>query len=45
MLFREEFTTNDTHLVEEDEPRGRATDDLLQTVMIAIRRSLGDYNA
>ena len=45
VLFCEELTTIDKDFFEEDEPRGRATDDLLDAVVIAVRRALGDYSA
>lgn len=44
VLFCEELTTLDTELLE-DGPRGRASPELLDAVVIAARRALGDFTA
>jgi mRNA interferase MazF len=42
VLFCEELTTIDKAFLEEG-PRGRASQDLVDQVVIAVRRALGDY--
>jgi len=44
MLFCEELTTIDSDFLE-DGPRGRAEPTLVDQVVIAVRRALGDYSA
>ena len=44
VLFCEELTTIDKAFLEEG-PRGRATEQLLDDVVIAVRRALGDFSA
>jgi mRNA interferase MazF len=44
VLFCEELTTIDKAFLEEG-PRGRATEQLLDEVVIAVRRALGDFSA
>jgi mRNA-degrading endonuclease toxin of MazEF toxin-antitoxin module len=43
VLFCEELTTIDTTFLEEG-PRGRVTQELLDQVVIAVRRALGDFS-
>ena len=44
VLFCEELTTIDEDFLE-DGPRGRASSELLDDVVIAVRRALGDFSA
>jgi mRNA-degrading endonuclease toxin of MazEF toxin-antitoxin module len=44
VLFCEELTTIDKAFLEEG-PRGRVSQELLDQVVIAVRRALGDYSA
>ena len=43
VLFCEELTTIDKALLEEG-PRGRVSRDLLDQIVIAVRRALGDFS-
>ena len=45
VLFCEELNTIDKAFLEGDRPRGRASSDLLDAVVIAVRRATGDYSA
>lgn len=45
VLFCEELTTVDNDFLAGDGPRGRISDELLDSVVIAVRRALGDYTA
>jgi mRNA-degrading endonuclease toxin of MazEF toxin-antitoxin module len=46
VLFCEELTTLDKAFLElEDGPRGRVTAELLDEVVLAVRRALGDFSA
>jgi mRNA-degrading endonuclease toxin of MazEF toxin-antitoxin module len=43
VLFCEELTTIDKECIEGDKPRGNVSDELLDAVVVAVRRALGDY--
>jgi hypothetical protein len=43
VLFCEEVTTIDAEFLE-DGPRGRVGPDILEAVVIAVRRALGDFS-
>jgi mRNA-degrading endonuclease toxin of MazEF toxin-antitoxin module len=45
VLFCEELTTLDQSFLEEDGPRGRVSAQLLDQVVLAVRRALGDFSA
>jgi mRNA-degrading endonuclease toxin of MazEF toxin-antitoxin module len=45
VLFCEELTTLDKGFFEEDGPRGRVSAELLEHVVLAVRRALGDFSA
>jgi len=45
VLFCEELTTLDKGFLEEDGPRGRVPAPLLEQVVLAVRRALGDFSA
>jgi len=44
VLFCEELTTLDKEFLQDDGPRGRVTTDLLDQVVFAVRRALGDFS-
>ena len=44
VLFCEELATIDTTFLE-DGPRGRVSQDVLDQVVVAVRRALGDFSA
>jgi mRNA-degrading endonuclease toxin of MazEF toxin-antitoxin module len=44
VLFCEELTTIDKEFLEDDGPRGRVTAKLLDQVVVAVRRALGDFS-
>jgi mRNA-degrading endonuclease toxin of MazEF toxin-antitoxin module len=45
MLFCEELTTLNQSFLPEHRPRGRVAEDLLDQVVLAVRRALGDFSA
>jgi mRNA-degrading endonuclease toxin of MazEF toxin-antitoxin module len=44
-LFCEELTTLNKSFLPEDRPRGRVARDVLDQVVLAVRRALGDFSA
>jgi mRNA-degrading endonuclease toxin of MazEF toxin-antitoxin module len=44
VLFCEELTTLDKEFLEDDGPRGSVTAELLDRVVVAVRRALGDFS-
>lgn len=44
VLFCEELTTVDKEFLEDNGPRGRVTAGLLDQVVVAVRRALGDFS-
>jgi mRNA-degrading endonuclease toxin of MazEF toxin-antitoxin module len=43
VLFCEELTTIDKAFLEGDRPRGHVAHELLDSVVVAVRRALGDF--